>query len=342
MKAFKNFLQVFLKKQTGKIVLFFLIPFFLLTLFAELIANNRPIFLKIDNKYFFPTYSKMIFGKDIGLSYEYEVNYKDLQNLIANKLINATIVMPPIPYNPIENDFTQMAPAKPNFLSKHYLGTDSAGRDVLARIIYGMRTTVIFSLFVVTINYIIGIIIGSFMGIYGGFIDLIGQRCLEIWANVPFIYVVLIIFQITSSGWIGLFIIMISFGWMSIAWQMRTFSYREKEKGYIKAIKAFGGSTTRIIFKHLLPNAIPIIVSRIPFSFANIIATLTALDFLGLGLPPPAPSLGELLRQGINSHQAIWIMLPVIILLVTILVIINLIGESIQNITNPKQRNLYE
>ncbi|MBT4761725.1 MAG: ABC transporter permease subunit [Bdellovibrionaceae bacterium] len=314
-----------------------------LTLIAELLINSRALFVSYEGNWYFPTYGSVISGKTFGLNYDYETNYRDLQEVLK-KEGKGTVIMPLVPYNPLENDFREgiYPPSAPSSKEKHYLGTDSTGRDVVARLFYGFRIAIFFSLLLLVCNYTIGVSVGSAMGFLGGRFDMIMQRIIEIWSNIPFLYVVIIVASIITPNIFTLMGIMLFFGWMAMTWQMRTTTYKERSREYVMAAKSLGASRRRIIFNHILPNSIFIIVSFIPFSISGGIVALTSLDYLGFGLPAPTPSWGELLRQGTNNLEAGWIVSSVVVFMIIILVMVTFIGEAVREAFDPKKHTTYE
>ena len=292
---------------------------------------------------YFPTYGGIIPGKTLGLDYEYETNYRDLQKILKEKG-NGFVIMPPIPYNPYENDLRDdiFPPFAPSFKEGHYLGTDTIARDVAARLVYGFRTAIFFSLILLVVSYLIGVSIGAAMGYFGGLFDLLFQRIIEIWSNIPFLYVIMIISSIMIPNFYTLIAIVLLFGWIQMTWYMRTVTYKEKAREYVMAAKALGASNSRVIFNHILPNTVSIIITFIPFSVASGIIALTSLDYLGFGLPAPTPSWGELLSQGSNNLESIWIVSSVIVAMTLILVMVTFIGEAIREAFDPKKHTTYE
>ncbi|WP_413829699.1 ABC transporter permease [Desulfobacula sp.] len=311
-------------------------------LFAEVFINSRAIIVYSNGKLYFPTYTGMIPGSVFGFDYEYETNYKDLKKKYKNT--SNLVIMPPVPYNPYENDLkvNQYPPFPPSFNEKHFFGTDNVGRDILARLVYGFRTAIIFSFFLLFLNYTIGITIGCSMGYFGGKFDLIFQRIIEIWSNIPFLYVIIIIASIVIPNFMILLLIMVFFGWIGITWVMRTMTYKEKEREYVLAIRTLGASHARIIFKHIIPNTISVIVTYAPFAISGGIVSLTSLDYLGFGLPAPTPSWGELLSQGWQNMEAWWIVSSVVAALVITLMTVTFIGEGIREAFDPKMHTTYE
>jgi microcin C transport system permease protein len=315
-----------------------------ISLFAELLINNRALIVYYEGEYYFPTYGQMIPGKIFGLDYEYETNYRELQEKFRAKNSDNWVVMPIVPYGKLETDLKEdrYPPFPPSFQEQHYLGTDNVGRDIVARLVYGFRIAIFFSLILLLANYSIGISIGIVMGYWGGKFDLFFQRIIEIWSNVPFLYVIIIISSIVVPNFMMLVLIMAFFGWIGMTWTMRTVTYKEKEREYILAAKSLGASNFRILFKHLLPNTIAVIVTYAPFSVSGGIVALTSLDYLGFGLPPPTPSWGELIQQGWANMDAWWIAISVIVSMLITLIVVTFIGEAVREAFDPKLHTTYE
>lgn len=316
----------------------------LLSCFAELMVNNRAVVVQYQDNWYFPTYGAVIPGTTFGFNYQYETNYRDLQRRMQQEDTGDFVIMPLVPYNPYENDLRDddYPPFPPSFEDNHYLGTDTIGRDVMARLVYGFRTAIFFSLILLVVSYLIGVSIGAAMGYFGGLFDLLFQRIIEIWSNIPFLYVIMIISSIMVPNFFTLIAIILVFGWIQMTWYMRTVTYKEKAREYVMAAKALGASNSRVIFKHILPNTVSIIVTFIPFSIANGIIALTSLDYLGFGLPAPTPSWGELLAQGSSNLESIWIVSSVIVAMTVILVMVTFIGEAVREAFDPKKHTTYE
>ncbi|MDY6904583.1 MAG: ABC transporter permease subunit [Thermodesulfobacteriota bacterium] len=316
----------------------------LLSLAAELLINNRAIAVYYNGHLYLPTYGDIIPGTTFGFDYRHETDYRDLAKRIRQHTAGNWILMPPVPYNPYENDFSQdgYPPTKPSLTDRHFLGTDTAGRDVLARLVYGFRIAVFFSLALLTVNYVIGVAIGSAMGYWGGKFDLFLQRVIEVWHNIPLLYVIIIVSSIMVPNFTMLLGIMVFFGWISLTWIMRTVTYKEKERDYTLAARSLGASDSRIIFSHILPNTVSIIVTFAPFSVAEGIIALTSLDYLGFGLAPPTPSWGELLQQGWANMQAWWIAGSVVIAMIWTLAMVTFTGEAVREAFDPKMHTVYE
>ena len=324
------------------------------TLFAEIWVNSRALIVKYDGEYYFPTYGAYLPGDTFGLDYQYETNYRELELEFAAQRVAAQqtgreppgnwLLMPLVPYNAYENDFRtdSFPPYPPSVSSEHYLGTDTTGRDIVARLVYGFRLAITFALILLACNYLVGITLGGAMGYVGRWFDLAFQRLIEIWSNVPFLYVIMIIASVIVPNFWTLVAAMVLFGWMEMTWYMRTATYREKAREYVAAARALGASTPRILFLHILPNSISIIITFVPFSIAAGVTALTALDYLGFGLPPPTPSWGELLAQGTANLQHPWIVTSVVTAMTAILLMVAYVGEAIREAFDPKQFTYYE
>jgi len=334
----------FRKIRRGYYSLVIFVTLVLLSLVAELLVNSRAVVVNYQDNWYFPTYGDFIPGTEFGLDYRYETNYRQLKDKILEEGLDGFVLLPPVPFNAFENDLKDGAypPFPPSFEDSHYLGTDTTGRDVMARLVYGFRIAVLFSLLLLISNFCIGIVVGSLMGYWGGAFDLFFQRLIEIWSNVPFLYVVIIVSSIVVPDLYLLVGIMVFFGWMPMTWYLRTITYREKARDYVAAARTIGASQFRIIGKHILPNSVSVIITFAPFAFVGGISSLTALDYLGFGLPAPTPSWGELLNQGKENLDAIWISLSVILAMVSVLLMVTFIGEAVREAFDPKKYTFYE
>ena len=312
--------------------------------FAEILVNSRAIVVHYNGEYYFPTYGDIIPGSTFGLDYKYETNYRKLAEQFKKEGQGNWVIMPLIPYDAYENDLKEgeFPPFSPSMEDQHYFGTDTIGRDIAARLVYGFRIAIFFSLLLLVFNYAVGVSIGCAMGFWGGKFDLIFQRIIEIWSNIPFLYVIIIISSIVVPNFFMLIVIMAFFGWIGITWTMRTITYKEKAREYALAAKALGANDFRIIFKHIIPNTIAIIVTFAPFAVSGGIVALTSLDYLGFGLPAPTPSWGELLQQGWSNLDAWWIGGSVVLAMIITLMAVTFIGEAIREAFDPKMHTTYE
>ncbi len=321
------------------------------SLAAELFVNSRALVVRYEGEWYFPTYGEIIPGETFGLGYSYETNYRELKEVFREENNGNWVLLPVVPYDPYENNEFEgvFKPAPPSLEARHFLGTDTTGRDILSRLFYGFRIAIFFSLVFLVLTYLIGIAIGCLMGYFGGIFDLIGQRLIEIWSNMPFLYIVIIVFSVVPSSIsntlrIGILLtIMVMFSWMGMTYYMRTGAYKEKARDYVAAAEALGATTGRIIFKHIMPNTLATLVTFMPFTIVGAITAVTALDFLGFGLPPPTPSLGELLKQGTdNLTTAPWIVVSSFFTLVAILTLVAFVGEAIREAFDPKKFTVYK
>jgi microcin C transport system permease protein len=313
---------------------------------AELLINSRALIVKYEGKLYFPTYGANIPGHEFGFDYSFETNYRDLQERFRMEGDPGNwVLLAPIPYNALENCYPGefFRARAPDWPKRHLLGTDTQNRDILARLLYGFRYAMIFAVCFMIGVYGLGILLGCLMGYFGGVFDLIVQRIIEIWSNIPFLYVVIILASIVrpNLGW--LVVITVSFAWMSMTYYMRTGTYKERARDYTAAAQVLGASTARVIFRHILPNTVATLVTFVPFTVASAITSLTALDFLGFGLPVPTPSWGELLRQGTQQLTlAPWIVLSAFFAMTLVLTLVTFVGEAVREAFDPKKFTLYE
>ena len=324
------------------------------SLVGELLVNNKAILVRYEGEWSFPTYTRVRLGEEFGLigeARQVPVDYRALAERFEDEDGGNFVVLPFIPYNAYENDPYEdvFKPAPPSAASRHFLGTDSTGRDILARLLFGFRTAILFAVAFMALTYLIGITLGCLMGFFGGLFDLFLQRLIEIWSNIPFLYMVIIVFSVIPTSFdvrtrIGILLtIMVLFSWTSMTYYMRTATYREKERDYTAAAMVLGASTPRIIFGHIIPNVVSTIVTFVPITVSNAIIAVTALDFLGWGLPPPTPSMGELLKQGTaNLTTAPWIVSSAFVTLVLILTLVNFVGEAVREAFDPKKFTVYK
>lgn len=346
-KKLKRFREI----HRGYFSFLILVAFLVLSVFARFLIGSDALIVKYEGETFFPVMGTFYSGKDFGADYAFEANYRDLKEAFAEEDTGNFVVMPIIPWNAYENDAVDgvYKPDAPSWAKRHILGTDTTGRDIFARLIYGTRIALIFSLTFMVAVYAIGVTIGCAMGYFGGAFDLIFQRIIEIWSNIPFLYMVIIVFSVVPSTFsitsriMILLGVLVMFSWTSMTYYMRTATYKEKERDYTAAAKLIGASTSRIIFKHILPNTLSTLVTFAPFTVVSAITSITALDFLGFGLPAPTPSLGELLKQGTATlRTAPWIVSSAFGTLVIILTLVTFIGEAVRESFDPKKFTIYQ
>ena len=328
-----------------------LATFLVISLFGEMFINNRALIVSYEGETYFPIYADFHPGTDFGLGYSYETNYRALKQKFADENSDNWVLLPPIPYSPFENDARSgiFRPEPPSLNNQHFLGTDTTSRDILARLFFGTRIALVFSIGFMLAVYLIGVAVGCAMGYLGGTFDIVSQRLIEVWSNIPFLYMVIIVFSVIPDAFTILsriFIllgVMVLFSWTSMTYYMRTETYKEKSRDYVAAAKVIGASNTRIVFRHILPNVLSTLVTFMPFTIVAAISAITALDFLGFGLPPPTPSLGELLKQGTQTlRTAPWIVMSAFGTLVVLLTLVTFVGEAIRESFDPKKHTLYK
>ncbi len=344
----KRFRQI----KRGYYSFVFLVFFTLFSLLLELVINDKALMVYYEGTLSFPTYGDVKLGSEYGLGSELAqipVNYRNLKERFSQENQGNWVLMPLIPYNEYENYEYEgvFKPAPPGY-DGHWLGTDSTGRDILARLLYGTRVAIYFAIAFTFLVYLIGIAIGCAMGYFGGWFDLSVQRLIEIWSNLPFLYIVIIAFSVVPSGFgvpiriAILLTIMVLFSWTGMTYYMRTAAYREKARDYVSAAQVLGAGTTRIIFHHILPNSIALLVTFMPFTIVGAITAVTALDYLGFGLPPPTPSIGEILKQGTSRLDAPWIVSSAFGTLVVVLTLVTFVGEAVRDAFDPKKFTTYQ
>lgn len=327
--AKQDFFTKFKKNRRGYYSFLIFIFLFLFTFFAEFFANEKPLLISFKGDLHFPifkTYSEKYFGGEFGT----EADFRDpkVQELIKK---DGWIIFSPIAFsaNTINYEIKTPAPSKPS--GQNLLGTDDNGRDVLARMIYGVRISLVFGIILTFFSVIIGIFLGAVQGYFGGLLDLTLQRFMEIWSSMPVLFLLIILSSIIEPSFTALLCMMLLFSWMSLVSYVRAEFLRLRNFDFVRAAKALGASDSRIIFRHILPNASPIIVANIPFLLSGSIVTLTSLDFLGLGMPIGSPSLGELLAQGKNNLTAYWLGLSSFIIITVILTLLVFVGEALRD-----------
>jgi microcin C transport system permease protein len=348
-RKLKRFRQI----RRGYYSLVIIVGLLFLSAALELLVNNRAVVVSYEGELHFPTYSAVRLGGDYGLEgplANIPVNYRQLKDRFREADEGNWVLLPLVPYGPNENNAWNgiLRPRPPSWSAGHYLGTDSTGRDILARLCYGFRTAMIFALAFTLSVFVLGILVGCLMGYFGSWVDLIGQRLIEIWSNIPFLYVVIIIYSVVPSTLSVparitiLMTIMVAFSWMGLTYYMRTGTYKEKARDYVSAARVLGAGSGRIIWKHILPNSVATIITFLPFTVVGGITAVTALDFLGFGLPPPTASMGELLKQGVSNLRAWWIVSSAFGALVLILTLVTFVGEAVREAFDPKKFTVYQ
>ena len=328
-------LNNFKKNKRGYYSFWIFSILFLISLFANFIANEKPLLIKYNSKFYFPVlyyYSETTFGGD----FETEADYKDpyVKDLINE---DGWIIMPIIPfsYNTIIRDLNSPAPAPPS--RKNWLGTDDQARDVLARLIYGFRISILFGFTLTFFSMLIGVTAGAIQGYFGGKTDLFFQRFMEVWSAIPTLYVLIILASVIQPNFWWLLIILLLFSWMGYVGVVRAEFLRARNFDYIRAAKALGVSNSTIIFRHMLPNATIATVTFLPFSLSASVTALSGLDFLGFGLPPGSASLGEMVNQGRNNIQAPWLGITSFLTLGIMLGLLVFVGEAVRDALDPRK-----
>ncbi len=322
-------IAAFCRNKRAKWSLAVLGTIFIFSLLAELFANDQPLLVKYKGELYFPllkTYSEQTFGGDFPTPADYRDPY-----IAQNINNNGFMVFPLWPYsfNTIDYELDMPTPSKPD--GRHWLGTDDEGRDVLVRIIYGLRISIIFAFLLTCLSSLIGIAAGAVQGYFGGRTDLFFQRFIEIWESLPQLFILIIVASLFMPDFWSLLLIMLLFSWISLTGVVRAEFLRTRNFEFVKAAKALGVSNMRIMFRHILPNAVIATITFIPFLLSEAIVALTALDFLGLGLPAEYPSLGDLVRQGKDNLQAPWIGISIFIVLSGLLTLLIFIGEGVRD-----------
>ena len=308
---------------------------FFLSLFAEFLANDRPILVRYDGHFYMPVfrdYPETTFGGDLPINAVF--TDKAIQDLIDAK---GWMIWPLIPYSydTIVESERRTSLLPPSLA--HPLGTDDQARDVLARVIYGFRISVLFGLALTILSSIVGIAAGAVQGYFGGWVDLSFQRFLEIWSSMPTLYLLIILASLAQPGFWILLGIMLLFSWMALVGYVRAEFLRGRNFDYVRAARALGMLDVRIMMRHILPNAMTASLTYLPFILAGSVITLTSLDFLGFGLPPGSPSLGELVLQGKNNLNAPWLAFTAFIVIALMLALLVFIGEAVRDAFNPRK-----
>jgi microcin C transport system permease protein len=328
-------LDQFKKNRRGFYSLLVFAIIFLVTTAAEFIANDKPLVVYFEGHFYSPVFKAYPETRWGGV-FETETNYRDpvVKDLISSK---GWLLFPPIPYSfdTVNYDLSGPAPAPPS--RDNWLGTDDQGRDLLARLIYGTRISIWFGLTLTLFAMVIGVAIGGVQGYFGGKTDLYVQRFIEIWSGLPILYLLMILSSMVQPNFWWLLGIMLLFSWMSLVAVVRAEFFRTRSLDYVRAAEALGVSTITIIGRHILPNAMVATITYLPFIINASITTLTSLDFLGFGLPPGSPSLGELITQGKNNVGATWLVLAGFVSLALVLSLLVFIGEAVRDAFDPRK-----
>jgi len=328
-------IAIFRASRRGYWSLWIFLALFGLSLCAEVIANDRPLVVRYDGRWFFPvlvSYPETAFGGVLPTA----AVYRDPE---VRRLIEARgwMAWPPIrySYDTINYALTVPAPAPPS--RENWLGTDDQGRDLLARLIYGFRISVLFGLTLTILSSIVGIAAGAVQGYWGGWVDLLFQRGIEIWSGLPVLYLLIILASLVEPTFWWLLGLMLLFSWLALVGVVRAEFLRARNFDYVRAARALGVRPAVIMFRHVLPNAMVATLTFMPFILNGSITTLTSLDFLGFGMPPGSPSLGEILAQGKANLQAPWIGITGFVILAVMLSLLVFIGEAVRNAFDPRK-----
>jgi len=312
----------------------FLIVFFL-TLGAEFVANEKPALIRYDGSFYWPIFASYP-ETEFGGEFDLEADYQDpfVQELIAEK---GWILWPPVPYsyNTIDYELQVPAPSPPS--RRHWLGTDDQARDVMARVIYGFRISILFGFVLTLLSSVVGIAAGAIQGYFGGLTDLLMQRFIEIWEGLPVLYLLIIMAAVIQPSFWSLLTLMLLFSWTGLVAVVRAEFLRARNFEYIRAARALGVSDSMIMYRHILPNAMVATLTFMPFILSGSVTTLTGLDFLGFGLPAGSPSLGELLNQGKNNLQAPWLGITGFVVIGFMLSLLVFIGEAVRDAFDPRK-----
>ena len=326
----------FKANKRGYYAFWLFLVLFVFSLFAEFWANNKPLLVSYKETWYYPVfkeYPETVFGGTL-------TSNADYRDPFVAELINAQgwIVWPPIPfsYNTINYNLNVPTPAPPSNIN--WLGTDDQSRDVLASIIYGFRISVLFALTLTIVSSVVGIIVGAIQGFYGGWVDLLGQRFIEIWSGLPMLFMLIIMASLVEPSFWWLLGLMLLFSWTELTGLVRAEFLRGRNLEYVRAARALGLSDAKIMFRHILPNAMVSTLSFLPFIFTGAIGLLTSLDFLGFGLPVGSPSLGELVAQGKNNMNAPWLGLSAFFTLAVLLTLLVFIGEAVRDAFDPRKQ----
>ncbi len=328
-------LQLFRANRRAWVSFWIFAFLFFISLFAEMIANDKPLAVRYEGRWYFPIFSYYS-EKDFGGDFETQADFRDavLRERIAQR---GWMAMPPIPFGSTTINYDTPTPNPSPPSSVNWLGTDDQGRDVAARLIYGFRISVLFALALTLISAAIGILAGAVQGYFGGWVDLWMQRFIEIWSGLPELFVLIILASLVTPNFWWLLLILLLFTWMSLTGVVRAEFLRARNFDYVRAARALGVSEWRIMLRHVLPNALVAAMTMLPFQFSGGVTVLTTLDFLGFGLPPGSASLGELLLQGKSNLQAPWLGITGFCVIAGMLVLIVFIAEGVRDAFDPRR-----
>jgi microcin C transport system permease protein len=307
-----------------------------MSMMAELISNDRPLVVRYQDQWYWPLthdYPETTFGGDFDAPADYLDPY--IQHTLRSE--GNWALYPLNPYGPTTINYFAKLPNPSPPSADNWLGTDDRGRDLLAQLLYGFRLSVLFALALTASSVVLGVFLGAIQGYWGGRVDLVGQRLTEVWSSLPELYL-LIIFSAIFVPSLGLLLVLLSlFGWLGLADYVRAEFLRNRQMDYVRSARALGLSSAAIMWRHVLPNSLTPVVTFLPFRMSGAILALTSLDFLGLGVPPGTPSLGELLSQGKSNIDAWWISLSTFGVLVFTLLLLTLMGDALRDALDPRK-----
>ena len=331
--------QHFKTNRRGYISLWIFLGLFGLSLCAELIANDKPLVVRYDGHFYFPivkSQPETVFGGDFATPTDFLD--PDIRRNITSDGNWAIYPLIKYSYETLNYFAPSPNPAPPSW--QNWLGTDDRGRDVLSRLIYGFRLSILFGLALTIVGVTVGVITGSLMGFFGGKFDLISQRLIEIWSAMPELYLLIIFASIFHPSVLLLILLLAAFGWMGLSDYVRAEFFRNRALEYVRAARALGLTNVQIMWRHILPNSLTPVITFLPFRMSAAILSLTSLDFLGLGVPPGTPSLGELLSQGKGNLDAWWISLSTFVVLVSTLLLLTFMGEALRDAYDSRKAGL--
>jgi microcin C transport system permease protein len=326
----------FRANRLGHVSLMIFMFLFLVSLFAEVLSNDKPLVVRYEGHWYFPvlqTLPETTFGGDFPTPTDYLD--PDIQKNLEKP--GSIVLYPPNRYHARTiNYFAKMPdPSPPS--AQNWLGTDAQGRDLLARLLYGFRLSVFFGLIVAAVSTVFGILFGALQGYFAGWTDIAMERFKEIWGSMPMLYMLIIFSSLFAPSFWLLVVLIAIFGWLGIAAYVRAEFLKNRTLDYVRAARALGQTNRTIMWRHILPNSLTPVVTLVPFEIAASIGALTSLDFLGLGVPPGTPSLGELLGQGKENLDAWWISLSTFAVLVITLLLLILIGDALRDALDPRK-----
>ncbi len=309
---------------------------FAVTLFAELLANDRPLVAQVDGHWFVPVLVDYAESDLVADGFPTSADWHD-PSLVSEITSRGWMLWPMVPYryDSVVRDLGRVAPSPPS--ARHLLGTDDQARDVLARVIWGFRISVLFGLALTVLSSLIGVTAGAVQGYYGGWLDLGLQRFIEVWSGMPQLFLLIILASVLEPGFLTLLGFLLLFSWMSLTGVVRAEFLRGRNLDYVRAAKALGVSDARLMVRHILPNAMVATLTLLPFILSGSVTVLASLDFLGFGLPPGSPSLGELVAQAKNNLQAPWLGATAFIVLGGTLTLLIFVGEAVRDAFDPRK-----